>query len=187
MARPPLLALREATVRFDGRPTFSGVSVALGTGDRVGVMLPNSVDYVAVGYAIAKSGLVMVPLNYRFTGTDLAYHLRDAQAKARSGALFGAELLTDVQSSLSALEVDGVEDRTLAIGAGQGADLTPFAAPLGAFHTALEAAAAGRARPLSWQALLGGGLAEKAGKFRFVLALVSPRIQGFYAHVCAGQ
>ena len=35
MARPPLLALREATVRFDGRPTFSGVSVALGTGDRV--------------------------------------------------------------------------------------------------------------------------------------------------------
>lgn len=35
MAKPPLLALRDATVRFDGRPTFSDVSVALGTGDRV--------------------------------------------------------------------------------------------------------------------------------------------------------
>jgi ATP-binding cassette subfamily F protein uup len=35
MAKPPLLALREATVRFDGRPTFSDVSVALSTGDRV--------------------------------------------------------------------------------------------------------------------------------------------------------
>lgn len=58
----------------------------------------------------------------------------------------------------------------LAIGAGQGADLAPFAGPLGAFHAALEGAAAGRPAPLSWQALLGGGLAEKAGKFRFVLA-----------------
>ncbi len=58
----------------------------------------------------------------------------------------------------------------LAMGAGQGADLTAFAGPLGAFHTALADAAAERARPLSWQALLGGGLAEKAGKFRFVLA-----------------
>jgi len=35
MAKPPLLALRDATVRFDGRPTFSDVSVALSTGDRV--------------------------------------------------------------------------------------------------------------------------------------------------------
>ena len=58
----------------------------------------------------------------------------------------------------------------LAIGAGQGADLAPFAGPLGAFHTALAGAAAGKPVPLSWQALLGGGLAEKAGRFRFVLA-----------------
>jgi len=58
----------------------------------------------------------------------------------------------------------------LAIGAEQGANLAPFAGPLGMFHTALADAAAGRAQPLSWQSLLGGDLAEKAGPYRFVLA-----------------
>ena len=58
----------------------------------------------------------------------------------------------------------------LAIGAEQGANLAPFAGPLGMFHAALSDAAAGKARPLSWQSLLGGGLAEKAGPYRFVLA-----------------
>ncbi len=58
----------------------------------------------------------------------------------------------------------------LAIGAEQGANLAPFAGPLGSFHAALADAAAGKARPLSWQSLLGGGLADKAGPFRFVLA-----------------
>ena len=57
----------------------------------------------------------------------------------------------------------------LAIGADQGANLAPFVAPLNAFHTALADAASGKARPLSWQSLLAGGLADKAGKYRFVL------------------
>ena len=35
MASPPLLALRDAAVQFDGRRLFAGISVALGLGDRV--------------------------------------------------------------------------------------------------------------------------------------------------------
>ncbi|MBV8538277.1 MAG: ABC-F family ATP-binding cassette domain-containing protein, partial [Alphaproteobacteria bacterium] len=35
MAAPPLLALRDAAVQFDGRQIFAGISVALGLGDRV--------------------------------------------------------------------------------------------------------------------------------------------------------
>jgi len=34
MPPPPLLALRDARVTFGGRPTFAGISVALGKGDR---------------------------------------------------------------------------------------------------------------------------------------------------------
>jgi ATP-binding cassette subfamily F protein uup len=34
MAPPPLLALRDARVTFGGRPTFAGISLALGKGDR---------------------------------------------------------------------------------------------------------------------------------------------------------
>lgn len=50
-------------------------------GDRVGVMLPNCPEYVAIAYAAAKSGLVMVPLNYRSLGREIAYHLEDAGAR----------------------------------------------------------------------------------------------------------
>ncbi|MBL8705393.1 MAG: ABC-F family ATP-binding cassette domain-containing protein, partial [Rhodospirillales bacterium] len=32
---PPLLSLTDATILFGGRPTFTGVSLALGAGDRV--------------------------------------------------------------------------------------------------------------------------------------------------------
>ncbi len=49
------------------------------------------------------------------------------------------------------------------------ANLTPFAPALKAFHKALSLAADGTPQPLSWQRLLSGTLAEKAGPYRFVL------------------
>ncbi len=63
----------------------------------------------------------------------------------------------------------------LAVGVqhGQG-NLAPFAPALRAFHIALAAASDGHAEPLSWQSLLGGAVAEKAGPYRFVLAQVRP-------------
>ena len=56
----------------------------------------------------------------------------------------------------------------LGMGVAQGQDVSAFAGPLGGFHTAL--AAAGQARPLSWQRLLAGPAAELGGPYRFVLA-----------------
>ncbi len=50
------------------------------------------------------------------------------------------------------------------------ADLTPFLAPIGGFHRALADALAGHPQPLSWQSLLGGGVGDLAGPYRFVLA-----------------
>ncbi len=54
------------------------------------------------------------------------------------------------------------------------ADLAPFAPAFGAFHTALADALAGHPRPLSWERLLAGSLADQAGQYRFVL--VHPRL-----------
>lgn len=54
------------------------------------------------------------------------------------------------------------------------ADLSPYLAPLRAFHTAMGEILAGRPQPLSWQRLLGGDTAELGGKFRFVL--LQPRL-----------
>ncbi len=75
----------------------------------------------------------------------------------------------------------------LAMGAEHDADLAPFAGPMRRFHVALADAAAGRARPLSWQSLLGGGLAEKAGKFRFVLAQAKLDLTALEPGAAAGE
>jgi len=52
-------------------------------------------------------------------------------------------------------------------------DLTPYLDPIRAFHSALADAEAGKPRPLSWQTLLGSGLADLAGQYHFVL--IKPR------------
>jgi hopanoid biosynthesis associated RND transporter like protein HpnN len=49
-------------------------------------------------------------------------------------------------------------------------DLTPYLASLVAFHQSMADALAGHPTPLSWQLLLGGGLNDLAGKYKFVLA-----------------
>ena len=50
-----------------------------------------------------------------------------------------------------------------------GADLSPYLAAITGFHRAMADALAGNPKPLSWQTLLGGGLSELAGPYRFVL------------------
>ncbi len=53
-------------------------------------------------------------------------------------------------------------------------DLAPYRGALAAFHRAMADAIAGHARPLSWTRLLGGGLADLGGSYKFVLA--QPRL-----------
>ncbi len=49
------------------------------------------------------------------------------------------------------------------------ADLTAYLPAIDGFHQAMAAGLAGKPSPLSWQALLGGGLSDLAGPYRFVL------------------
>jgi uncharacterized protein len=64
------------------------------------------------------------------------------------------------------------------------ADLKPYNDAIQAFHVALTAAVAGKPQPLSWQELLGSGLADVAGKYHFVL--IQPR-QNFGALEPGGE
>ena len=58
----------------------------------------------------------------------------------------------------------------LGMGVTQGdADLSPYLAPIKGFHQAMVDALDGHPKPLSWETLLGGGLAELAGPYKFVL------------------
>jgi acyl-CoA synthetase (AMP-forming)/AMP-acid ligase II len=58
------------------------LAAGLTAGDRVAVLMPNGIDGVVAYYAIAKAGLVRVPLNVRETASEHAYKIDDSQARA---------------------------------------------------------------------------------------------------------
>lgn len=61
-------------------------SLGLGVGDRCVVMLPNSISYITLYYALAKMGGIMIPVNFLFRSYELTYILKDASPKAFVGA-----------------------------------------------------------------------------------------------------
>lgn len=65
-------------------------------GDRVGIILPNGIQYLAIVYAVAKTGITAIFLNYRFTGREIAYQLRDSAARA---VIYGAEFADVVREA----------------------------------------------------------------------------------------
>ena len=61
-------------------------------GDRVALLLPNCVEFVALFYGAAKLGIVVVPLNTRLTPSELSFLLSDSGAKV---LLFDNGLLSE--------------------------------------------------------------------------------------------
>ena len=47
-------------------------------GARVGILLPNCIDFAIAYFAILRAGLVAVPLNIGFTAGELEHQLHDA-------------------------------------------------------------------------------------------------------------
>ena len=56
------------------------LGLGLRRADRVALLLPNCIEYVAAATACAKAGLCMVTLNYRFTADEHALQLEDSGA-----------------------------------------------------------------------------------------------------------
>jgi acyl-CoA synthetase (AMP-forming)/AMP-acid ligase II len=69
----------------------------LASGDRVGVLMPNRPQLLESMFATWKAGGCVVPLNARFRGEEIAYHLSDARARA---VIFGEEY-RDVIAAIS--------------------------------------------------------------------------------------
>ena len=90
MAKPPLLALRDATVRFDRRPTFAGVSVALSVGDRVCLVGRNGGGKSTLLKALAGTIEVDAGSVFRQPGARIAYVPQQpvfSRTKSASGRL----------------------------------------------------------------------------------------------------
>jgi acyl-CoA synthetase (AMP-forming)/AMP-acid ligase II len=56
------------------------LGIGLARTDRVALLLPNGIEYVAAAIACAKAGFCMVTLNYRFTADEHALQLADSGA-----------------------------------------------------------------------------------------------------------
>jgi long-chain acyl-CoA synthetase len=57
-------------------------SLGLEAGDAVAAVLPNGVNPATVYLAAYEAGLIYVPINYRLSAPEIAYILRDSEAKA---------------------------------------------------------------------------------------------------------
>src|SRR5205085_12681013 len=82
----------------------------LDAGDRVAVLMPNGIDGVVVYYALAKSGLVRVPLNTRETVHEHAYKIDDSQARllVHAGTVPIETLPADTDLAIEAGELPGI-------------------------------------------------------------------------------
>lgn len=54
----------------------------IGRGDRIGMIMVNSLDYIALYFAVARLGAVAVRLNFRLTASELAGLIDDAACSA---------------------------------------------------------------------------------------------------------
>jgi long-chain acyl-CoA synthetase len=92
--QPDLIAVVDPDGRDIGYGEFAAAadrygrglqSLGLRTGDRLVVMLPNSIELVALYFAALECGLYIVPINWHLTGAEVAYIVEDCEAKAFVG------------------------------------------------------------------------------------------------------
>ncbi len=75
------LTFPQANARVN-KLSHSLLSCGLTKGDRVAVLLPNSIAIVEIYLAAAKTGLVIVPIHIRLVDTEIEYIINNSDAKA---------------------------------------------------------------------------------------------------------
>src|SRR5687767_10105182 len=58
------------------------LGLGLAKGDRVAILAYNCVEWLEIYVALAKAGLVAVPINFRLVGSEIRYIAADADARA---------------------------------------------------------------------------------------------------------
>ena len=76
----------------------------LGNGDRVGLLMPNCPQLPESMFATWKAGGCVVPLNARFRGEEIAYHLADAGARAVIFSEEYADVMAAVRDRVPSVE-----------------------------------------------------------------------------------
>ena len=80
----PMVITDEATLTYDdvvsqSRTMADGLAhLGVGPGDRVGLVMANYPEFVALKFAVARVGAVAIPFNYLYRTEELAYVLRQS-------------------------------------------------------------------------------------------------------------
>jgi len=83
----------------------------LAVGDRVGVLLPNGIEFVISYFALLRAGLVAMPMNVSYTAAEIEHQVSDAEAKL----VIADAALAERVESVPTLEVGSAEwDKTAA-------------------------------------------------------------------------
>jgi acyl-CoA synthetase (AMP-forming)/AMP-acid ligase II len=88
-------------------------SLGLARGDRVGVIAYNCLEWMEIYAGMARAGLVVVPLNFRLTGPEIAYILGHAEVGA---VIAGPEFVATVEDVRATLPLPPA--RFIALGKG---------------------------------------------------------------------
>ena len=75
------LSFRQWDARAD-RLANALLGLGLGKGDRVAVLAYNCVEWMEIYVALARAGLVAVPINFRLLGAEIEYIVRHCEARA---------------------------------------------------------------------------------------------------------
>ena len=78
------------------------LEAGLTQGDRVGLLAYNCVEWMEIYVALARAGLVAVPINFRLTGPEVAYILQHAEVAA---VIAGPEFCATVDGIRAELQV----------------------------------------------------------------------------------
>ncbi len=109
-------------------------AAGVGTGDRVGLLVMNSVEFEETFFAIAKIGATIVPLNWRLVPDELSFILTDANVTA---LVYGEEFDAPVKE----LHNRGSEGTPIStwIRVGDASSTPEFALDYAAIHSAAPA------------------------------------------------
>lgn len=87
---PDKTALKDHTRRFTYSETNRRVNqlgqgllqLGLAKGDKVSVFMDNCIEFIELYLATAKTGIIIVPINFRLVGPEVAYIVNNSDAKA---------------------------------------------------------------------------------------------------------
>src|SRR3954469_24695794 len=87
----------------DRRNQFANLLLEAGVkpGDRVGIMLLNTLDYVVLYFAIARIGAIAVRLNFRLSASELEFIIGDSGCSAVFFHSSRAEQLEPIRDSMA--------------------------------------------------------------------------------------